>query len=364
MNYQIYGEVLNRIYWGNRVLDYLISLLTLLVGIVIVQIFKKLLFSGLKAHSAKTKSPIDDLFVKEFERKAIPLIYFATLYLSLSGLNLNRTLSKGVSILSLAVITLLGASFITTIAGLLLQIYWKKIRPESDQNFVLQAIIKAVQILVWGISFIVLLDNMGIEITALIAGLGIGGIAVAFAAQALLADIFSYFTIFFDRPFEEGDYIVIDDYMGTVEHIGIKTTRIRSLTGEQLVFSNNDLTSSRVRNYKRMQNRRITFSIGVTYETSLDHLREIPLIIKTIIEGIEDTIFDRAHFSSYGEYSLLFEVVYYVVGNDYSRYMDIQQKINLGIREEFDRRGIAFALPTQTLRIKSQETPVKEAHLS
>jgi len=137
-----------------------------------------------------------------------------------------------------------------------------------------------------------------------------------------------------------------------VNQLGVKTTRIGSLGGEQIIVSNKDLTDSRVRNYKRMEKRRVLFRLGVTYQTSYEMLKEIPGIIRGIIEGIEDTVFDRAHFSSYGDFSLVFEVVYYVVGNDYNKYMNIQQEINLGIHEEFEKREIEFAYPTQTLFIE------------
>lgn len=359
MNYQMLSAVLSQVYFGNRLLDYLISLVTLFAGVVAAWVFKKILITRFKKWTAKTETTIDDLVVTEFERKIIPLIYFAALYFSISGLALNQMLTKGVSILSLTLITFLGASFITTIAGLILKVYWSRIRQDSSQDFVLTAVIKTVQFIIWGLAIIVFLDNLGIEITALIAGLGIGGVAVAFAAQAVLADIFSYFTIFFDRPFENGDFIIIDDYMGTVEHIGIRTTRLRSLTGEQLIFSNNDLTSSRVRNYKRMQNRRIVFSIRVPYETGLEHLKEIPQIIKSIIEAIDTATFERAHFFSYGDFSLNFEIVYYVIGSDYTKYMDIQQKINYALKEEFDKLGIVFAYPTQTLYIAKSDSPAE-----
>jgi small-conductance mechanosensitive channel len=188
-----------------------------------------------------------------------------------------------------------------------------------------------------------------------VAGLGIGGIAVALAAQAVLGDLFSYFSILMDRPFELGDFIIIDDYMGTIEHIGIKTTRIRSLGGEQLVFSNTDLTGSRIRNYKRMEQRRIVFRIGVVYQTPVEKLKEIPGIIKGIMDAIPEARTDRAHFASYGDSSLDFEIVYYVLTGDYNKYMDIQQEINLSLAEEFERRGIEFAYPTRTLFIEKGE---------
>ncbi len=207
---------------------------------------------------------------------------------------------------------------------------------------------------VWSLAGIILLDNFGYKVSSLIAGLGIGGIAVAIAAQALLKDFFSYFSILFDRSFKLGDFIIVGDYMGTVEHIGIKTTRIRSLGGEQLIFSNTDLTDSRVRNYKLMEKRRVLFRLGVTYQTPLRQLKDIPKIIENIIKNAKDTAFDRAHFFSYGDFSLIFEVVFYINGSDYNKYMDIQQEINFAIKEEFEKRGIEFAYPTQTLFVTKQ----------
>ncbi|MCX7765301.1 MAG: mechanosensitive ion channel family protein, partial [Candidatus Sumerlaeia bacterium] len=180
-------------------------------------------------------------------------------------------------------------------------------------------------------------------------GLGIGGVAVALAAQAILGDLFSYFAILFDRPFEVGDFIIIGDLSGTVEYIGLKTTRIRSINGEQVVIANTDLTNSRIRNYKRMERRRVVFRIGVRYETNLEQLKEIPVLIKNIISQIPEATFDRAHFFSYGDFSLVFEIVYFVNDRDYYKYMDIQQQINLKIKEEFARRQIKFAYPTQTV---------------
>ena len=188
-----------------------------------------------------------------------------------------------------------------------------------------------------------------------VAGLGITGIAVALAAQTILGDLFNYFVILFDRPFKRGDFVIIDDFLGVIVHIGIKTTRIQSLWGEELVFSNTDLTSSRIKNYKKMEKRRVLFKLGVTYQTTSEQIKKIPQIIRGIIEKVEDTIFDRAHFQSYGDFSLDIESVYYVIGNDYNKYMDIQQQINFAIKEAFEKEGIEFAYPTRTLFINKEE---------
>jgi len=209
--------------------------------------------------------------------------------------------------------------------------------------------------IIWVVGFVFLLDNLGFEISAVIAGLGIGGIAIALAAQAILGDLFSYFVIFFDRPFEIGDFVNLGgEFVGTIEYIGIKTTRIRSLSGEQIVASNTDLTNSRVRNFKRMERRRVVFKLGVIYQTTAEQLEEIPKIVREIIESKEDTVFDRGHFAAYGDFSLNFEFVYFIIGPDYVKYMDTQQKINMEIYRTFENKGIEFAYPTQTLFVSKE----------
>lgn len=212
-----------------------------------------------------------------------------------------------------------------------------------------------VRVAVWAIVLLLALDNLGVNITALVAGLGVGGIAVALAAQNILGDLFASLSIVLDKPFAVGDFLIIGDYLGSVEKVGIKTTRVRSLSGEQLVFSNNDLLNSRIRNYGRMFERRVVFSLGVTYQTPPEKLRRMPTIIREVVEQQESVRFDRAHFQKYGDFSLVFEIVYYVLSPDYALYMDVQQNINLLIYERFADEGIEFAYPTQTLYVSGSD---------
>lgn len=203
--------------------------------------------------------------------------------------------------------------------------------------------------------FLLVLDNIpGVEVTALIAGLGIGGIAVALATQNILADLFASFSISLDKPFAIGHFIMVGEHMGTVENIGLKTTRLRSLSGEQLVISNDDLLRSRVRNYRRMSERRVLFGFGVVYQTPYSKLQSIKAMVREIVEDTEQARFDRAHFKAYGNFSLDFEVVYYVLSPDYTTYMDIQESINLALFRKFEEEGIEFAYPTQTLYLRSE----------
>ncbi len=204
-------------------------------------------------------------------------------------------------------------------------------------------------IVIWSLVLLLVLDNMGINITALVAGLGVGGIAVALALQAVLADLFASLSIVLDKPFVVGDFLVIDNLMGSVERVGLKSTQLRSLSGEQLIFSNTDLLKSRIRNYGRMAERRVAFSLGVVYDTRRDQLVKIPTIVRNAVEHQSGTRFDRAHFFAYGDFALIFESVYYVLGADYNQYMDIQQAINLAIFEQFEKEDIRFAYPTQRL---------------
>ena len=281
----------------------------------------------------------------------MPLAYFGAFHLCVNTLNLHLLLNKSVDVMAMAILTVFAARFAISLMHYGFNLYFAKKGKEVTSDRSLTGILAVLRIAIWALAFVVFLDNLGFKISALIAGLGIGGIAIALAAQAVLGDLFSYFAILFDRPFEVGDFIILDQYLGTIEHIGIKTTRIRSLGGEQVILSNTDLTSSRVRNYKRMGKRRVSFKLGVTYQTPLEKLKVMPGIIEKIIKGVKDTTFDRAHFFSYGDFNLVFEIIYYVMSRDYNKYMDTQQEINFAIKKEFEARGIEFAYPTQTLYI-------------
>jgi len=220
------------------------------------------------------------------------------------------------------------------------------------------------RVLIWSFVALLVLDNIGVDVTALVAGLGIGGIAVALAAQNILGDLFASLSIAFDKPFLVGDFLILEDYLGSVEHIGIKSTRLRSLSGEQIILSNADLLKSRVRNYGRMMERRVVMNHWVPYGTPLEKVRQIPGIIRTAIENQEKTRFDRSHFAKHGKASMEFESVYYVLSPDYNPYMDIQQGINFEIHERFQELGIEFALPEQHLYVSGLSTPDDEAPAS
>jgi small-conductance mechanosensitive channel len=202
-------------------------------------------------------------------------------------------------------------------------------------------------VVIWSLVLLLTLDNLGVNITALVAGLGVGGIAVALATQNVLGDLFASLSIALDRPFVVGDFLAVDTFLGSVENIGIKSTRLRSLDGEQIILSNGDLLKSRVRNYGRMVERRVQFTVGVAYTTPVAQLEQIPAWIRGFVTRQKDTRFDRSHFVKHGNSALEFETVYYVLTADFNRYMDIQQSINLDIHRRFGEEGIAFAVTTQ-----------------
>jgi small-conductance mechanosensitive channel len=199
---------------------------------------------------------------------------------------------------------------------------------------------------VWSVALLMLLANLGVEIMPLVAGLGVGGIAIALAVQNVLGDLLASLSIALDKPFKVGDFLVLGDEKGTVEYIGIKSTRLRSLSGEQIVLANGDLLQTRVRNYGRLYERRISFEIGIVYETPREKVAELPGIIEAVIRAQPKTRFDRAHFARFGDFALIYEAIYFVLDAGYNVYMDIQQAINLQLLAEFEKHGLEFAYPT------------------
>ncbi len=341
--------ILEMVYFENSVVDYLIVIGLFLAALVAIKIFQHYILRHLKKLAEMTSTTIDDFLIRIIQRQVLPLANFGAFYLTVNILTLPPSAKKIIDVIGMAVLMVFAARLALSFIGYGFNLYFAKRGKDIAADRSLTGILAVLKVIVWGLAIVMFLDNLGFKISAIIAGLGIGGVAIALAAQAVLGDLFSYFSILFDRPFEVGDFIILDDYLGTIEHIGIKTTRIRSLGGEQVILSNTDLTSSRVRNYKRMDKRRVVFKLGVTYQTSFEQVKVIPGVVEKIIKGVKGTTFDRAHFFSYGDFSLIFEVVYYVMSRDYNIYMDTQQEINFAIKKEFEARKIEFAYPTQTV---------------
>ena len=329
-----------------------------------IMVIERVLLKRFKLRSEKTKNIINYQFILTLSKKMIPIIYLAALCLNIKVLNLNSVLEKIINTLSIAIIITIGAIFVSLLALFFIDRYIDRKINSANSIIIIKWINKIVEVVIWCLALILFLDNIGIKITSLIAGFGIGGVAIAFAAQSILVDLFCCFTIFFDKPFEIGDFIVVGAHMGTVEYIGMKTTRLRSLNGEELILPNSDLTNSRISNYKTMKERRVLFSIGVTYDTAVEKLRKIPGLIKDIIDSIPDTRFGRVHFNIYNAYSLNFEIVYYILNSDYDKYMDINQEVNLRIKEKFDKQNIKFAFPTQTLQLLNHSNHREHENIS
>lgn len=347
-------ELLDKVYYENTIQEYLIALGIFIVGVVLIKLFRKVILKKLKKWAEGTETNLDDYIVSAVERFGMPMLNFAALYFGISYLKLTEFGDKALHAATVVVIAFYVIRLITILIRVFIESYVKNQENGEEKVKQLKGVLLVINLSIWFLGGVFLFDNLGYDVTAIIAGLGIGGIAIALAAQNILGDLFNYFVIFFDRPFEIGDFIVLDDKKGNVEYIGIKTTRLKSLSGEQIIISNTDLTNSRLHNFKRMQKRRIVFILGVTYQTTPEQLQLIPELIKTTIEEQSDVTFDRAHFATFGDFSLNFEVVYFVESGDYAAYMNINQSINMKLFKSFAEKGIEFAYPTQTLFLNKE----------
>lgn len=338
---------------NNTVENYLIALLTFFIGFFVVKIVNKIIVTRVIKFIKKKSDTADHIIIDAVKEYLPKILYVILAMTSIRTLDLSDVVVKGVNILALALSVYYVIKLALAFVDFSMQKYRVRHTVDSSKNMAMTWIAKILKAVILVIGVLIVIGNVIPDISGLIAGFGIGGIAVAFAAQEIFEDIFSYFTIFFDRPFEIGDFIIMGDYMGTVEYVGVRTTRIRSLSGEELIFSNKDLTSSRIKNFKTMNERRIVFSIGVTYDTPYEKLERIPTMLKDAVESQEDVRFDRAHFLKFADSSLNYEIVYYVLTGDYTIYMDKQQAINLAIFKAFEDEGIEFAFPTRTIYIES-----------
>jgi small-conductance mechanosensitive channel len=328
----------------------------MVVVFIVLRLAKRPVLNRLTRLTDQTKTQWDDLAVDVLQKTRGFLFVVFAFYAGVLVLDLpSRVDNLTIKVLIIAVLTQGAIWADALVVNLIKRLVEKKTREDVSSVAMITMFGSVSRVAVWSVVILLALDNIGINVTALVAGLGIGGVAIALASQNVLGDLFASISIVLDKPFVIGDFIIIGDMLGSVEHIGIKTTRVRSLSGEQLVFSNNDLLNSRIRNYKRMDERRIVFSIGVVYQTPYEKLGAIPGMVREIVEAQEQTRFDRAHFSKYGDFALIYEIVYNVKIPDYNAYMDIQESINLEIYRKFQEQGIEFAYPTQTVFVSKQQ---------
>jgi small-conductance mechanosensitive channel len=322
------------------------------VSVVVLHVIRVIVGRLIGRWAKRTESDLDDLFVQILGQTKtlfilILSINFGTQILTLPE-KIHQIINTGTVITVFIQLGFWGNGIITHWVSRRIQVEVDD--ADAERATTMNILGYVAKVVLWAVVLILALDNIpGVEVDSLIASLGIGGVAVALAVQNILGDLFASVSIALDKPFVIGDFIIIDDYLGTVERIGLNSTRIRSLSGEELVFSNSDLVKSRIMNFGNMERRRVQFNLGVAAETPNIKLKAIPDMIKEIIESNEKTTFDRAHFKEFGEYALSFEVVYYVEGPDHSLYMDIQQSINLAIHSKFEEEGIEMPYPTQKI---------------
>ena len=348
-------EVLSYELLDNTIQTWLSFLVVTSAALAVAYLFKRLAVSRISRLAARTSFQWDDALADVLTRTHALFLLIVALFIGSLVLALPDNVRQGVFTVIAVAIIVQGGVWLNAIILFLLGRYLesrKKTDPAGAATINAAGFIA--RLVLWSVVLLLVLDNFGIDVTALVAGLGVGGIAVALATQNILGDLFASLSIVLDKPFVIGDFLIIGDLMGSVEHIGLKTTRLRSLSGEQLVFSNTDLLGSRIRNYGRMYERRVVFKLGVTYQTPREKLSRIPVIIREAIEEHDNTRFDRSHFQAYGDFSLNFESVYYISSPDYNLYMDIQQAVNLRIHERFEQESIEFAYPTQTLFVTQQ----------
>ncbi|HEU4586158.1 MAG TPA: mechanosensitive ion channel family protein [Gemmatimonadaceae bacterium] len=335
-------------FYGNSLLDWLIAAGVFVLVLGALALLRRVLVRRAMKVASRTANGLDDLIFDVVGRTHTIFLIVVALAAASLALTLGHEVREYIAMV-------LGAAFIIQLLvwgneGIG---FWVKrqARQNSGSLGTLTAVAFMARLMLWALMIVLLLDNFGIQVTTLIGALGVAGIAGALAAQTVLGDLLAAISIYLDKPFEVGDFIIFDDFLGTVSSVGLRSTRIASLSGEEVVVSNSDLLKSRIRNYKRMAQRRIVFQLGIAYGTPREKVERIPGIIRAAVEEQSSVRFDRSHFKGYSDSSLDFETVYYVLSPDYNVYMDIQQAINLVIMRRFEDEGIRFAHPVRVMRM-------------
>lgn len=344
------NSTLSRTILGNTFGDYIVASAIFIVTIIIIQLFRNIILGRLGHIADKTDTTLDDFFVSALQAISAYFYVYVSLYFALQFLAVGTALQNALNVI-LIILAIFEINRMID-AGMNGIANDKNGKTGHGTLQALSGMNKVFSVLVWIIGFLFLLSNIGVNISSLIAGLGIGGVAVALALQNILGDLFSYFAIHFDRPFATGDFIIVGDKMGVVDKIGLKTTRLHALQGEEIIVSNRELTSTQIQNFKKMRERRVVFAVSVTYDTEPEKLKAIPNIIRDIIDSEKSARFDRSHFASFGDSALNFETVYYVKNGDYNGYMDVNQSILLKIARSFRNENIQFAFPTRTIHLQ------------
>lgn len=339
---------------GNTVLRYMGAIALFMLLTFALRVGLPFLVRQMSVWTKRSATSIDDAFLALVERTPRWIFTLLALLIALTVLRLPSSGTHMVKASILMMSTIMGIAIARVLIESALVARVPSLR--AGDREALPAVLRVTILLIlWCVGVLLILSNLGINVISLVAGLGIGGIAVALAVQNILGDLFSSFALFMDKPFREGDFIVTGNHMGVVKQIGLKTTRIQALQGEEIVIPNQELTSARIQNFKRMNERRVVLQFGVTYDTAPDGLRQLPTIIRDIVESMENVRFDRAHFTGFGDSSLNFEAVYYMLTADYATYMNTQQAVNLALLERCNADGISFAFPTRTIHLEKAQ---------
>jgi len=335
---------------GSPLRQWAIAVGTALAVFLALLLLRRLIVRRLGRRAERTPGGVDDLAVDLARRTRSLLILIPSVWLGSLGLSLGLTASR-ILVGAAKVALFLQIALWASLAIDLWVMRTQRRRLERDATSVaLAGVLRFVgKLVLWAILVLAALDNLGINVTALVAGLGIGGVAVALALQNVLSDLFASLSIVFDKPFVLGDSITVGDMTGTVESIGMKTTRLRGPSGELLILANGELLKSRIQNWRWMSERRVVLVFGVPRETPADVVASVPERIRAIVEGLDQVRFERAHFKGFGESSLDFEAIYWILKPDYELFMDRQQAVNLALLKTLQEEGIGLALPTQSL---------------
>ncbi len=342
-------DFLNYEFWNNSLDKWLIAVLFFIIFSFVIPFAKKSAVKTIKKISKKTKSTIDDLLVDIVKDINGLFVFAVSLYLSTQFVYLPFTVEHWLKFFVFVVVIF---EIVKAVNKIITYGVGQVAEKNQDSASAIDFAGRLLKIVIWVLAGLFLMQNLGVNVSSLIAGLGIGGIAVALALQTVLGDMFSSFSIFLDKPFKAGDYISFDGIKGTVKKIGIKTTRIESLTGEEIIVANQDLTASRIQNYRKMKKRRGDFVIGVEYSTSADKLKKIKALVTNAGKKIENLEIDRVAFKEFGDFSLNFEVVFFVLSKEYKIFCEKREELNFAIHDSFEKEKIIFAFPTQTVFVE------------
>lgn len=351
--------MLEQIIFGNTIMNWILFIFFIFLGFFVswltIFIIKNIFIKLTKF----TKNKIDDIIAKILSKpmpiKVIIILIFFTIgfkYLNTS-LALQNFVKQATFIVVVLAITLFFIKFFIGIIEEYLEKYAKRSDSKYDDQLIplLKSLVKIVLLT---FAILIILSNLGYDVTALLAGLGIGGIAIAFAAKDILENLISGVTIFIEKPFKMGDTLKTSEGLGSVEEIGIRSTKIRTFDNTVIVIPNRLLSTNAVENISKRRARKENYTLGLTYDTSVTKLEQAKKIVTTILKKNKNVEQDTivVGFESFGDYSLNIRIIYWIKASDYSEYIKIKNNINLTIKKEFEKEKIDFALPTQTIEIK------------